>query len=455
MPGEHLMRRRIELRGPSRIANCYEIADRDAFRSTISNQRSKILCAAAVTLVMALPLSAQLASDQVPHQRTLPQSEEIRQQAENSRYSLGPIRVQPIFGLRDFGYDSNVFGTPHNPVSDWRATGSVGAHLLLPMGGKTYVRGVVNPEYTWYKKLSNRRAWGGDYGGSILGLFNRLTVEAGGASKKSVAPVSSEVLASAMGTRRDTLSRAEVKIFQRLSVFGSAQTQQQRYSTSDDQLGTLQPLERNETFFRGGVRYRFRSYVDMSVAAESGRTNFLIDTGRNNKTSAVILGLHYDLPRTFVNLAVGSRKYEPRDALSTFPSFSTTTGSYYAEHRLGAPITVDVYGHRALQYSLTTNPYYIETRNGLGATIPIGHRLGVRGFGEFGNNNYPFADPGVNVKRSDRVTAVGGGFLVRLYRKTALITVASRENYTSNIHVNDRSVFRVTTMLSLGGDTFQ
>src|SRR5438105_4066269 len=75
---------------------------------------------------------AQITGDEVPRERTVPRSEEIRRDLEETRFRLGPVRLQPIFGLRDTGYDNNVFGTPDDPVSDWRSTVSAGADLILP-----------------------------------------------------------------------------------------------------------------------------------------------------------------------------------------------------------------------------------------------------------------------------------------------------------------------------------
>jgi hypothetical protein len=408
---------------------------------------------------MASAASAQLATDQVPRQRTVPRSEELRRVLEDSRYHLGPIRMRPIFGIRDAGYDNNVFGSSSDQaVADWRSTVSAGADLILPLGNKMYVTGVVNPEYTYYQKLTDRRLLGGEYGGSLIALFNRLSIEAGGSTDKSIAPVSSELERSAPGTRNDLFARSELEIFQRLSVFGSAQQQQQRYqSTEGDRAQgvTLEQLERDETFVRGGIRYRLRSYVDVSVAAENGRTEFVTAQKSDNNTHAVLLGIHYDRPRFFVNLSGGKRTGDGRGPLSTFPSFSTTTGSYYAAYQLGAPLAVDANGHRSVVYGLyQDNPYFFETRNGLGLTLPVGQRIGLRAFSEIGANAYPVAKLGA-VRRKDNVTTIGGGIAYRLYRKAIVTITAADTRYDSNIPVYSRSVFRLATVLSLRGDSFQ
>src|SRR5690242_7329418 len=192
---------------------------------------------------------AQLATDEVPRERTVPRAEQIRKSMQESRFRLGPIRLHPTFGLHDVGYDNNVFATQDNAVADWRATVSAGADLILPMGRKLYLTGIVRPEYTYYQKLTDRRLLGGQYGGSLVALFNRLSVETGGFAEKSISPVSSEIEQSAPGTRRDLFARTELELLKRFSLFGSAENQTQRFhlSESDREQGVgLEQLERDE-----------------------------------------------------------------------------------------------------------------------------------------------------------------------------------------------------------------
>jgi hypothetical protein len=414
-----------------------------------------VVCSAGI----AVTASAQLESDEVPHARTISPSEALRQELEDSRYHFGPMRVRPLFSLHDVGYDNNVLGTSTNQTGDFHSTLGVGAHGILPVGSKMYLQGTVLPEYTWYQKLTDRRSFGGDYAGSLLGLFNRMSLEAGADIFRGSTILNSEQETRVPGTRTSLFGRAEVEILKRLSIYGSAESQRQRYRpVSDDPIieTSIKGIERNETAARGGLRYRFASYVDFSLGVEHTNTRFLAGTDRDNHSDAVILGVHYDRPRSFINLSVGARTGKA-DHPGVFPDYSTTTGSYYASHLLSAPLTFDVYGHRGIGYSLTaTNAYYLETRNGVGATVTVGRRLALRGFGEGGSNAYPLPIlvGSSQVKRTDQAVTAGGGIAIRLYRKVALSLLASNSRYTSNIAGNDRSVFRVTTGLSFTGGYF-
>ena len=431
-----------------------------SFRPTGVYRGGEALATVLGLMVMSfgLPCFAQLASDEVPHERTLPLSEEIREQLESSRFRFGIFRLQPRFAIRDLGYDNNVFGTATDPVSDWHSSVAAGTSFIVPAGSKLYLRGDAVPEYTYYRKITSRRSLGGDYGASILGLFNHMTIEAGGHSKKSLENVSSELERPAIGTRSDVTGTLELDIFQRLSVFGTGIAQQQRYraSEADEEQGLfLNTLERNETLVRGGFRYRPVTFFDISIAAEKTRSLFKVNRDRDNASTALILGIQYDRPRSFLNLSAGARRGDALDTAAVlFPHYSTVTGSYYAEHELGSHLVIDAYGHRGIAYSLTVeNPFFLETRNGGGIWVPVGSRLAFRAFGEAGTNAYPV--PIGSQHRTDDASSYGGGFAMRLYRNLVLTAIGEKTNYVSTIADNNRSVFRFTTVVSAQTNLFR
>jgi hypothetical protein len=132
------------------------------------------------------PALGQISSEEAPRARTVPLREQVKWEAENAPYRLGPLRVRPLFELRDSGYNNNVFGSETNKVGDYTATISAGVNVLQPLGQKMALRGTAAPEYTWYEKLVERRNFGGAYSASLLGLFNRMTLEGGGGTRQQV-----------------------------------------------------------------------------------------------------------------------------------------------------------------------------------------------------------------------------------------------------------------------------
>lgn len=414
-----------------------------------------------VFLTGAVSVRAQLTSDEVPRERTVPRSEQLRRQLEASRYHLGPFRIQPRFMVRDLGYNDNVFGSSDDKVSDWTATAIGGVHWMLPVGPKMYVVGDALPEYTYYQKLSDRRFFGGTYNASVILPLSRMSVEANGSTSKSLAIVSSEIEAPAVRKLDHGHLESEIEVVQRFSIFASGAAEKHRYEVDTASTGALarvRELDRDETAVRGGFRYKPLSFFDVSVAAEHTTGEFIVNPlVRDNVSDAVLLGLHYDRPRVLFNVTAGNRKGKPRN-LSTFPEYSTTTGAWYLRYSLGAPIDLEGYGHRRVTYGLeTTNPYFFDTRNGAAVSARIGYRVSVRAFGEVGDNDYPLiVQPRVpTVKRKDQVATIGGGLSVRLYRNSSFTVVVSQSEFDSNIDANDRSVIRVQTGIVFRGDPTQ
>ena len=185
-------------------------------------RRAARLAALALTLAgVSRPARAQLLGGaNVPFQRTLATREAVERESETARFRLGPVKLMPVLGLRDVGYNDNITGSPLNPVSDWTATIAGGAKLIVPIGEKWAIRGAVIPEYTWYLDSEDLRSWGGTYTGSLVALFNRLTLEAGGGYQKRSEIVSSETLVARPRRTTEGKAEAEVDALPKVAVFG-------------------------------------------------------------------------------------------------------------------------------------------------------------------------------------------------------------------------------------------
>ncbi len=424
-------------------------------KQTFASEREQLWkCLILAGCLLPGSASAQLTTDQVPRGRTVPTPEEVKQELEKSRFRFGPIRLIPTLLLSDAGYDSNVFGAFEKDeakrVADWTATVTAGARWVLPLGSKGYLRGAALPEYIWYRDLTARRTFGGSYQASLLGFFNRLSVEVGGYTAKTFEFPNSESETRVVQNARDGLANLEVELSRPLSVFAKVEVQRLRFTGGGEAAVGLDVtrFDRTEGAARGGVRYRISPAWDISGAVEGTRTEFVkTPEERDNQSAAYVLGVHCDLPRFFVNLSGGYRKIRPYNN-SSLRGSSTPTGSYFASYFLTRNLELRLYGGRRVVYGFRdiTTPYFFETRNGGGLNIQVHPRLLLRGFGEYGKNDSPFA------ARTDTVTYVGGGFSVSLFRKAVFTALASRATYRSNTSDLARSVFRFTTGLTFEGE---
>jgi len=413
--------------------------------------------------------SAQLVNDQVPRERTVSAEETLKNQIGIARLRLGPLRVLPTLIVTNAGYDNNVYGTPETcpPITgcerpktaDWTATVSAGARFVAPIGSKIYLQGDALPEYTWYRELSNRRTFGGFYRGSVYGFFNRMSLQVSGYSVKSFTFLTSETETRVVQNTKDGSAKLELDLSRALSVFGGAEALRSRYSS----VGDLSPvsvdqrgLDRDDYAARGGIRYRISSEWDVSAGVEATRSEFVTrPQDADNQSVAYLLGIHYSRPRLFVNLAGGYRKGRPYNR-STFPEYQTGTGSYFVSYFLTRKLEAQIYGRRGVSYgSLFPEPtYFIETRNGAGMNLQVHPRVLLRGYGEYGTNDFPVPQVlgEVLTKRTDKASAVGGGFSALLVGKLVLTALVNRSSYTSLFPGLTRTVVRFSTSLSFEGE---
>lgn len=85
----------------------------------------------------------------------------VEDPAETAKIRLGPLFMQPNFGLRDVGRDNNVFNDPADPQSDWMATVNMGMLAGLRFGpARLTVR--TDSNYIYYAHFRSERAIDGN-----------------------------------------------------------------------------------------------------------------------------------------------------------------------------------------------------------------------------------------------------------------------------------------------------
>jgi hypothetical protein len=420
----------------------------------------------ALTLIalVAAPATAQLIDDRVPLERTLPLRQSLVHEIAGSRYHFGPFRLTPILQVNNLGYSNNVFATNEedSQQNDFTATVAGGFHYVAPLGRKLFLRGDVLPEYTYYHQLEQNRSSGGTYSGAALALFNRMSLEAGANRTERVQLVTSELDRPATAVQDGFDAKAEVDVTGRIAVFGSHSTRDYTYDAIDNAgnpFSFYEQLEREDAATRVGARYKLTDFFDVSVLTEQTTSEFKSDVrDRNNESNAVLVGVHYDRPRMFVNLTMGTRKGEGTESNSAYPEYNELTGSYYTTWRFSRPLELDIYGHQGVVPALfERNPYLLETRNAIGLRYRVGRRLILRNSVEIGSNDYPVAVITNNTftKRSDDVISYGGSVAVRVWRNVAFVVDAVQTDYDSNVDAFDRDVLRVGTSIQFKGDLWK
>lgn len=415
----------------------------------------RVVFAAGVLLVPRL-LAGQLPTGEEISERSLLPRAEIDQAIANSRFRLGPVYLSPEIAIRDATYDNNIYGTSENPVGDFRTTVSAGLGLILPLEKNVFIQASVVPEYTWYAQLVERRFFGGEYGGSIRVFANRLTLEGSGDYSKTDVLFSSEVQTRVI-QELDTLRLgAELRVLPRLFVYGGGQLQRSRYSGPGAETATLGPSTTNRTAqsVRGEVRYRWNENVRIAAGYEETRTEFVsLPEQYDNVTRAVVGTVYYDRGKLFVKVSGGYSEEKPIHGSTILP-FSGMTGSGSVSYTVLRPLDFQAFAGRNLNYGVSS-PYYVAERYGAGVVIRTGWRLGMRGFGSLGTDSYstPVAVPGEGlVDRRDDVKEYGGSLDFLFTSRIQARFAATESRYNSNVPGYDRSYFRWSVSLLLGGN---
>lgn len=405
---------------------------------------------AAVALAAGFGAEAQ----QIAFERVAPLRETVQANLRRARWRLGPIRIYPILRISDLGYTNNSLGTGEGEAKpDYTASVSAGLGFVVPFGRDVFLFGEEAPRYDWFAHLVERRHLGGRYGASLGAFLRRVTFVGNAGYRRDTTIFSSELLQPVDQEVRDAHVTLELSILERLALIGSADGEVDRnQSTLDDAAQRFRALDGDRLAGRAGILYKFRGRLNVSAQAEKTRQTFRLEGAlRDNETTAYLLGLGYNRPKLYIDASAGYREGGSYNS-SSFPNFRGVTGSGFVSWFPNRRLEITVGGTRKLVSSLfVENPYYVETMGHAGLSIKLGHRMTLLGFGELSTLDYPLAQDsaGNAIRRFDRGNTLGGGLGLQLFRATGLTVRASRTRYTSNVPGFNRTVFIVTSSLTL------
>jgi hypothetical protein len=408
--------------------------------------------------VLPWELKAQLTSDEVPIGRTITAQEALKADLDNSRFRLGPFRFVPGFALTNAGYNNNLFGSTVNPTGDWTATIAAGTKVIVPFSSKVYLLGDAFPSYTAYASFSDLNHFGGAAHASVAGYFNRLSIEAGGSGFSGVVAPTPEQPAPTIEKSVFVFAKLEVDLTKRISFFGGGEGQEVRQNQTGVPLKDRSNVERNnrtDDAFNGGLRFSLGSAWTIAPELQYTTTRFVeTPDERNNESIGYLMGASYTGNKFYLNLIGGYREGKPYQG-STFPSYATPVGSFFASYFLRPWLELRGYGHRTVTYSITvTNPYYFGNLIGGGLNIQVLKQVLLRGFGETGENKYPILQTvaGAEFRRIDKLVTYGGGASVILYKNLTLTGLVSQRQDRSSIPLNDYSILQYSTFLTFTGE---
>jgi hypothetical protein len=370
-------------------------------------------------------------------------------------WRLGTLRVQPWIGLRDIAWVDNVFGSqnPNNQVDDLTITAGAGLLAYQPVGDKVILGAFALPEYTWWQDTDELSTWHYRYGAGIFGYFNRLQLELKGKASAQQSYISSELVRPEEIRRQGGEGLIEVDITGPFSfiIGGSTYSYDLGEGPRETALNAdLDVLDRDETELRGGIKYSTGDHFVVTAGAARSEVSFDSTRDRSNSGTSPFATLHLAGSRLTADADLVYRDLS-REQGSIFVDHSSLDGHGSLTLKPAGQLIYAVYGGRNMVYSLTPNTSWFDAER-VGGSIEahLGYRASLRGFYEFGQDDYQSVVGFVH--RFDDYTGYGGDFQFRFTDKIILLLGVSKMEFDSNLPGFDRDVTVLRTRLNFGGD---
>ncbi|MGC8917634.1 MAG: hypothetical protein ACP5NF_11725, partial [Thermoanaerobaculum sp.] len=261
---------------------------------------------------------------------------------------------------------NNVYGTVGNEKGDLTASLAAGLYGLVPFR-KVAVLGLYGiPEYQWWRKLVERRAWNGRYGTVLVVEGARWRVN-GELSERKEAVFAAWDLWQTVTSRRD-LGRGdlEFRALGSLWVFAGAAEARVRFRKQDlgEEAFPLLQLERNERSKAAGLRWRPSHRFAFGVGYANLEGEFTSSPqDRSYDGHAWLADLRWQGRAMALELEAQRNDLKPRPG-SAFAPFVGTTWNYRLTSDPDRPWQWGVYGHRYITWSAGVAGYAIDRRSG-------------------------------------------------------------------------------------------
>jgi len=382
--------------------------------------RAALICAA-----LAAPLFGQSSQYSEPGTLGRPlidRRQALRDAVAGARWHLGGLRLDPWLSLRELAWVEEPApegGTLH----DLTATVGAGLQAYLPIGAQTTLAGQALPEYVWWRDRADARRLAGRYALGAFVFGNRTGLELVARSEDTTAVASPE-LDQRVAVRDDRLDgRLDLRLVRSLELFVRGNSG--RVRTGDhDLVPEVARLDRDESWWVGGLAWRFAPDLVLGLGAGAARTEFVEEGDlRSNDGTTTYGELSWQRPKLQVAAEISR---ERREALagSSFAGFAGDLGEasvrWQPRERIGAAL----YGLRRLSWSVQEGRVgYVDERLGAALDLRLGWRAGLDFFYESGTQEY-VAD--LAAPRTDDVTSAGVGGRLTLGHGATVVARARR-----------------------------
>jgi hypothetical protein len=370
----------------------------------------------------------------------------VREAVAKARWRFGALRVEPLVSLRELAWVEQA-GTAGENVRDLTATAGAGLEAYLPVGSRTTLVASALPEYVWWRDRRQDRRWAGRYGLGAFVFSPRLVLELSARSRDATVFATPELDRRAPLRDERLEARVEVPITRSLALF--ARGAGERTRTGDDEADpALALLDRDESWWSGGVRWSRGEDFSVALGAGGSRTGFeRSDELRASRGTTACGELRWR--RSSLDLAAEVFAVELTADDSAFAGFDGTLGTVRLRWQPRERFALSLYGLSSLAWSVEPGrTHYVDRRWGVDLAWRAGWRTSLHAFAESGALRY---GEGAAGPRRDDVASLGAGGSFALGRGLALTASVRRTHIENASLALDRETSELRFGLALGG----
>ena len=362
--------------------------------------------------------------------------------------SFGPFHVFPSFQLKNFGFTNNVY-YENQAVRDFTATLSPEATVYLPFRRNAILYFRDNPEYSYYFKEKQQRAFSNSYfAGVKLRFFQKFVLWADYSNRRYRQAVSVELArptrdlqeGTAVGLYFETTRKTAIGLSWRIVRFSLEDIQ-----SGGDVIGISNALNRKER--TASLEFYYQVFPGGFVFANAGFSEYRFDQsslGRDSRAAQLVVGLRFPILGKIQGLfSLGYRELRPFDRDKT--GFAGLYGDTEISYRAGK-FGLRVGYQRGDNFSYLENAYlFLGSRLSAGLSYYVTNFLRLDYNYELGQSDYPGrmsipSDSGdtLEIQRRDHQIYHVLGLVVRVYKSFGIGLAYNSSRWTSNLPGWDR-----------------
>lgn len=361
--------------------------------------------------------------------------ENKKEEMESARFKIGPFRFLPLIFIRNAGYDSNVYGTPWDPVADYTFTAGPGLNMYLPVKKKVIFSLFYSPQYTYFYKEEKERTWNHYLEEDLFLVLRRYVINIGKNYSNARERWNTEidirprrkVETTRVSISLHTKRRLNYELGWKRGIYDHENLYYERFNFRDI-------LNRREDRFTGILRYQVLPKTGVFLEYEKAFINFQNPLSkRDSRSDAISFGFDFH-PSSIINgkTKIGFMSF--RSIEREGQDYRGLIGDTDINIRIFRFLRLRGFYIRDVQFSIFyNNTYFIESRYGAGGSLYGLKRFRLDYTYSMGTNRYPAMSEEIKEKRFDKYRVHNLAIYFRLKGRTGIGITGSRWFRDSNL----------------------